>query len=121
MIEMQLSEELIRQIEATQGSLDLDSSAGDTIKCAFDGKGTLHIQNRREDGSLKKDVAVKPSNEKYTMPNINDELMKELQVSQTKTAGATKRTNIVLGLMLVLLTALTGLTIYVCNYLAYIR
>lgn len=100
MIDVELGEDLLNQVEVTNGPLPEDTRSKN-IK--FDAKGSLHVMCRDDDGKLLKDVPVKTTEQKS---NYNDEIMREYSEQHEEFVVKNKRTNLLLCLLIGCVTLL---------------
>jgi hypothetical protein len=93
MIDIELGEDLLNQVEVTNGPLPEDTKSKN-IK--FDAKGSLHMMCRDNDGKLLKDVPVKTTEQKAS---YSDELMREYSEQHEAFVAQNKKTNLLLCLL----------------------
>lgn len=104
MLDVELSEDMVRQIEAISGKPE--GSLRDP-SLEFDGKGSLHLQYRDDDGKLKHDTKIET---KEFAPSYKAELEEEVRQSQNSIVKQSKRLNTIFGVFIAVLLLLVILS-----------
>lgn len=95
MIDIELGDDLLSQVEVTNGPLPEDTK---TKNIKFDAKGTLHMMCRDDDGKLLKDVSVRNVN---TRTNDHNAIMREYMAEHEVLAKKNKRFNLLFNVIIV--------------------
>lgn len=103
MVEIKLSDELIKQVELTEGTLPADT---ESRVFKFDDKGTAHLMCRDGDGKLLRDIPIKEVN--YTR-SYKDELQEEYTLKHDEFVASNARFKMIWWIILVVLFVLMEL------------
>jgi hypothetical protein len=108
MVNVELGEDLLNQVEITNGSLPDNTSSRDL---KFDGKGTLHMMCRDLDGKLLKDVPIKEIQQKQSFADEVRGDYTEEHDSFVKSQKTYNRIFICIGVLICISLILTVATI----------
>ena len=105
MLDVELSDDMVRQIEAISGKPE-GELRDPSLK--FDGKGSLHLMYHDDDGKLKHDTKIETMEVKSS---YKAELEQELRLSQESVVKQSKRLNTIFGVFIGILALLVILSI----------
>jgi len=108
MVNMELGEDLIKQLEVTSSTNLINEDSTNQVK--FDAKGTLHIMNHDSNGKLLKDIPVKEI--KNTTSYID-----ELRAEYLSKSLRTNSNNKLLYVLLAIMGILTIMSMHIINLL----
>ncbi len=114
MIEVELGEELIRQVELTEGALP-DGTKSKSLD--FDDMGNLHMMCRDQDGKLLKDVPVK---EIEYQRRYKDELNEDYRRTHEEFVKTNRKYNVMTIVVSLLFGVLIILTCFLIWRLKYV-
>ena len=95
MIDIELGDDLLNQVEVTNGPLPENTK---TKNLKFDAKGTLHMMCRNDDGKLLKDISVRNTER---APSYSDEVMQEYKIEHENFVKMNRRFNIVFDIVVI--------------------
>jgi hypothetical protein len=95
MIDIELGDDLLNQVEVTNGPLPEDTK---TKNLKFDAKGTLHMMCRDDDGKLLKDISVRNVER---APSYSDEVMREYKTEHEELTKKNHRFNLVFNIIVI--------------------